>query len=190
MISLTKTPRRVSYTSRLSRPVNASEAGLDNYIDRQDAVAFWLAYSFAFDDTEPLPAMFRRKAPVIEVEAPPAAARLRAFSVSNMTASYILAGILFFFAAMDATLLTMARFSPDSAEATWSAEKSTVEPAGQSATQVAQALEIPENELAGESQPRERLEAGVNASPEKPVEAADVCAVRSRNCWKSATFIR
>jgi hypothetical protein len=203
MISLTKTPRRASYTSWLSRPVNASVAGIDSYIDRQDAVAFWLAYSFAFDDTEPLPAMFRRRAPAINVEARPAAAvhsdytrapasRLRAFRVSNMAASYILAGILFLFAAVDAALLTMARFPPgNAATTTWSSsEESPVETAGHSATRVAEALEIPAIELAGESRPLERLEARVNASAEKPLEAADVCAMRSLNCWKSATFIR
>src|SRR5262245_9724981 len=117
--SLTNKPRKVSNTSWLSRPVNTSDAGLD----RQDVVAFWLAYSFAFDDTEPLPAMFRRKAPAINAEAPSAAADnsgytttpaggLSIFRVSNVTASYILACVLFLFAAVDAALLTMARFSP------------------------------------------------------------------------------
>jgi hypothetical protein len=203
MISLTKTPRKISNTSWLCRPVNASEAGLNHYIDRQDLVAFWLAYSFAFDDTEPLPAMFRRKAPAADTAAPSAtadysnytaapSARLSLFRVSNMTASYIMAAVLFLFAAADAALLTIARFPPHEAAINLSAsEIGVVETAVQSSPAVAaEELEVPAIEQAVNDRLLERREPSLSAGTAKPVKEADVCAVPSLNCWKSATFIR
>jgi hypothetical protein len=185
----------------LSRPVTASAADL-TYIDRQDAVAFWLAYSFAFDDTEPLPSMFRRKTPAVNAEAPfvtavhsedmtVPAARMSIHRISNMMASYILAGVLLLFAAMDATLLTMARFSPDQAVSQSTSEIGVVETARLSpSTEAAEASEAPAIEQAGNGQLPRQMEASVAGSTEKPIEAANVCAVKSLNCWKSATFIR
>jgi hypothetical protein len=199
IISLTKKPRKVSNTSWLSRPVNTGDAGLD----RQDVVAFWLAYSFAFDDTEPLPAMFRRKALAAGAEVSSAATDNAGYTatpagglpilrVSNMTASYILACVLFLFAALDAALLTMARFSLDKPAVTWSApEERAVETAALSplleAREDAQASVI---QQAANDLLLKRLEAAVNASAEKPAEAAGICVVASLNCWKNATFIR
>jgi hypothetical protein len=201
MISLTEKPIARSTASWLTRPVNASGAGLSDYMDRQDAVAFWLAYSFAFDDTEPLPSMFRRKTPAANAEMPSAtadpsddttapAAGLSIFRLSNMTASYILACVLFLFAAVDGTLLTMARFSPDKGAVTWSAPgEGAVETAAPSSSiVVAEASQAPAIEQAGSGRLPKRLEAGANASTEKPAEAAGACAVPSLNCWK--TFIR
>jgi hypothetical protein len=182
----------------LSKPVNGSDAGLDN----QDAVAFWLAYSFAFDDTEPLPAMFRQKTPAIKAEARSAADRsgytmapagiLSRFRATNMTASYILGCILFLFATLDAALLAMARFSPDRAAVTWSVlEKGAVETAALSSSiEATEATQAPVIGQAANDRLLKQLAAAVNASTEKPAESAGVCAVASLNCWKSATYIR
>jgi hypothetical protein len=167
-------------------------------------VAFWLTYSFAFDDTEPLPSMFRRKATTLNATRPPAsvdhsgditapAAGLSIFRVSNMTASYIMAGVLFVFAMVDASLLMTARFPPDEMAVTWSApEKSVAEAAAQ--TPSAETVGAPEALAivqAGDSQSRNpRGEVNVNASTQRPIEAAVVCAQPQFNCWRSATFIR
>jgi hypothetical protein len=198
MISLTRKPRNISNTSWLSRPVNTSAARLDN----QDAVAFWLAYSFAFDDTEPLPAMFRRKTPAANARAQSAAdnsgyttapaGRLSRFRATNMTASYILGCVLLFFATMDAALLTMARFSPDRAAATQSVlEKGAVETAALSSSiETTEPTQTPAIDQAANDLLFNRLATVVNASAEKPAEATGVCAMPSLNCWKSATFIR
>jgi len=187
----------------LCRPVNASAGDISHYIDKQDAVAFWLAYSFAFDDTEPLPPMFRRKTPAWNAELASVSAvhsedtiapvaGLSIFRASNMAASYIFACVLFLFAAVDGALLTLARFSPDQTAPSWTAtEKGAVETAALSpsmeAAEEPQALAI---DSAGSAQLLKRLENGVNASIEMPVEAPGACAVPSLNCWKSATFIR
>jgi hypothetical protein len=183
MISLTESPRRISATSWMTRPVNASGAGMSNYVDRQDMVAFWLAYSFAFDDTEPLPSMFRRKAQADKADAPSvsadfegklsAAARL--FQMSQMTGIYILACVLFLFAAVDTALLTIASFSPERAAVTWPApvDGSTQEPAIRQAEH---------DLLPGQ------LEAWVNFGVEESSGVAGNCAVRG--CWTTTTIIR
>jgi hypothetical protein len=204
MISLTKNPGKVSNISWLSRPVNASAAAVNSGIDRQDLVAFWLAYSFAFDDTEPLPSMFRRKAAAPNAAARPASADhsadiaappagLSIFRISNMAASYIMAGVLFFFATVDASLLMMARFPAAETAVTWSAPEESVTGAAtdSSTIETAEASEGPAAGQAGNSQlPRPQWEAAMNASTEKPVEPAGVCALPQFNCWKTATFIR
>jgi hypothetical protein len=203
IISLTKNSRKVSNTSWLSRPVNASGAGLSNYMDRQDAIAFWLAYSFAFDDTEPLPSMFRRRTAAVDAEPQPRtadhsdyttapAAGLSIFRVSNMTPSYILACVLFVFAALDGALLTMARFTPDKAAATWSAPERDAVRAVALSPSIAVSEESQASAIAqAESdQLSKQLEAGENGNTAKSAEAAGVCAVPSLKCWKSATYIR
>jgi hypothetical protein len=182
MMSLTEKPIARSATSWLSRPVKSS-AGLTNYIDRQDAVAFWLAYSFAFDDTEPLPAMFRRKTPAVNAEAP-----LAAGSRFRGSAFYIFACVSFLFLAADAAL-TRARFSHDQAAVALAApERGVAETVALSPW-----IEVAEESQAAafhkaEGRLLRRTEAGLSASTETPAEAPGVCGVPSPNCWK--TFIR
>jgi hypothetical protein len=200
MISLTKNPRKVSNVSWLSRPVSASRAAANSPLGRQDVVAFWLAYSFAFDDTGPLPSMFRRKAQVHNAAASAAsadrsgdiaaAAGLAIFRVSNVTASYLMAGVLFLFAMVDASLLMTARFPQGEMAVTGPAPANIVTGAG-GHSESAEANEAPAIEGAGTGElPKPQWEAGVNASTEEPVQAVGGCVLPQFNCWKRATFIR
>jgi hypothetical protein len=196
--------------------VNANAAGpIDT--DRQDMVAFWLAYSFTFDDSEPLPSMFRRKALAVSPEPSlvngkledklSAAARLFKFHISttagriskmarrmsHMTAIYVLASLLFFCVAVDVTLLTITSFSPERAAATWSA------PEDNNTLKTAALFSSPSIESVQDSQAPGtkrtendlllgRMGAWVNAGTVMSGDAAKPCAALSLNCWQ--TFIR
>jgi hypothetical protein len=216
MITLTNTPRKVSNNSWLCRPVAANAAGFGD-MDKQDMVAFWLAYSFAFDDTEPLPSTFRRKALTVSAETPSAiaelegklsaAARLFKFHISttaariskmarrmsHMTAIYVLASLLFFCVAVDVTLLTITSFSPERAAATWSAPENnnTLKTAAlfsSSSIESVQDSQAPGTKRTENDQVLGRLEAWVNAGTVMSGDAAKPCAASSLNCWQ--TFIR
>jgi hypothetical protein len=194
----------------MTRPVNASAVGLSDHLDRQDMVAFWLAYSFAFDDTEPLPAMFRRKARADKTEPPsvnaeaklPAAARLVRSQMSGMigrlpkmTGIYILASLLLFFTAVDAALLTIVSFSPESAAVTWPASEyegaqKTGAPFSPTSIEAAEDSGVPAIMRAENNQLISQLETWVNAGAEKSSGVIGTCAESSLNCWKTATFVR